>query len=52
MCGSGDSPDYDQPPLTAAQQAQLDERIATLDQDRRAGILWATLKAELERRCP
>ena len=39
-------------PLTAAQRAELDSRLATLDQDRREGITWAALKAELEQRCP
>ncbi|MBV8629446.1 MAG: addiction module protein [Silvibacterium sp.] len=39
-------------PLTAAQQAELDRRLATLDQDSREGTTWAALKAELEQRCP
>jgi putative addiction module component (TIGR02574 family) len=52
MCGDSDSQNDDQLPLTAAQQAELDQRLATLDQDRRAGITWAALKAELEQRCP
>lgn len=39
-------------PLTAAQRAELDSRLATLDQDRSEGITWADLKTELERRCP
>jgi putative addiction module component (TIGR02574 family) len=39
-------------PLTAAQRAELGRRLATLDQDRREGITWAALKAELEQRCP
>jgi putative addiction module component (TIGR02574 family) len=47
-----DSLEDDQLPLTAAQRAELDSRLATLDQDRREGITWATLKAELEQRCP
>ena len=34
------------------QQAELDRRLETLDQDRRQGITWAELKAELEQRCP
>ena len=45
-----DSLDSDQLPLTAAQQAELDRRLETLDQDRREGITWAALKAELEQR--
>jgi putative addiction module component (TIGR02574 family) len=47
-----DSLEDDQLPLTAAQRTELDRRLATLDQDRREGISWATLKAELEQRCP
>jgi putative addiction module component (TIGR02574 family) len=47
-----DSLEDDHLPLTAAQRAELDLRIATLDQDRRKGITWAALKAELEQRCP
>ena len=47
-----DSLENDQLPLTAAQQAELDSRLATLDQDRREGITWADLKSELEQRCP
>jgi putative addiction module component (TIGR02574 family) len=39
-------------PLTVAQRAELDNRLATLDQDRREGIAWTALKAELEQRCP
>ena len=39
-------------PLSAAQRAELDRRLASLDRDRREGITWATLKAELEHRCP
>ncbi len=47
-----DSLEEDHPPPTAAQRAELDHRLTTLDQDRRAGITWAALKAELEQRCP
>jgi len=47
-----DSLDAEELPLTAAQQTELDRRLATLDQDRRDGITWAALKAELEQRCP
>ena len=47
-----DSLEDEQLPLTAAQRAELDSRLASLDQDRREGITWATLKAELEQRCP
>jgi len=47
-----DSLEDDQLPLTAAQRAELDSRLATLDQDRRDGITWSALKSELEPRCP
>lgn len=47
-----DSLEDEQLPLTTAQQAELDRRLATFDQDRREGITWAALKAELEQRCP
>jgi putative addiction module component (TIGR02574 family) len=46
-----DSLEDDQLPLTAAQRAELDRRLASLDQDRREGITWATLKTELEQCC-
>jgi putative addiction module component (TIGR02574 family) len=42
-----DSLEDDQLPLSAAQQTELDRRLETLDQDRRAGITWESLKAEL-----
>ena len=47
-----DSLEDDHLPLTAAQRAELDCRLATLDHDRREGVTWAALKAELEQRCP
>jgi putative addiction module component (TIGR02574 family) len=47
-----DSLEDNQLPLTAAQRDELDRRLASLDQDRREGITWATLKTELEQRCP
>ena len=48
----GDSQNDSQPSLTTEQRTELDHRLATLDRDRRAGITWAALKAELEQRCP
>jgi putative addiction module component (TIGR02574 family) len=42
----------DQPPLTEAQQAELERRLTTLDQDRPDGVAWAALKVELDQRCP
>jgi putative addiction module component (TIGR02574 family) len=47
-----DSLEDDDLPPTATQQAELDRRLATLNQDRSEGITWASLKAELELRCP
>ena len=39
-------------PLTGDQKAELERRLASLDEDRGSGVTWATLKAELEKRCP
>ncbi len=39
-------------PLTDAQRAELERRLASLDEDRDAAVTWAALKAELEQRCP
>jgi putative addiction module component (TIGR02574 family) len=36
----GDSLEDEHLPLTAAQRAELDRRLASLDQDRREGITW------------
>ena len=47
-----DSLDEAQIPLTIAQQAELDHRLATLEQDKACGVTWAALKVELEQRCP
>jgi putative addiction module component (TIGR02574 family) len=47
-----DSLEDSQIPLTGAQRTELDSRLATLDHDQREGTTWATLKAELEQRCP
>lgn len=38
--------------VTEVQQVELDRRLETLDQDRRAGVTWKELLAEMERRCP
>jgi len=46
-----DSLEDDKVPLSAAQRAELDSRLETIDQDRREGISWTALKAELEQRC-
>ena len=47
-----DSLEHEQLPLTGAQQAEIDRRLASLDEDRRDTVTWAALKAELEQRCP
>ena len=47
-----DSMDDNQLPLTVAQLTELDNRLATLDQDRREGFTLTALKAEREQRCP
>src|SRR5579863_5276284 len=43
-----DSLEQEQLPLTSAQQAELERRLSSLDQDRRDGVTWSALKAELE----
>jgi putative addiction module component (TIGR02574 family) len=45
-----DSLEQEQLPLTSAQQAELERRLITRDQDRHDGITWAELKSELEQR--
>jgi putative addiction module component (TIGR02574 family) len=47
-----DSLEDHQVQLTPAQQAELERRLATLDDDRAQSVAWETLKAELEQRCP
>lgn len=46
-----DSLDDQQVQLTPAQQAELERRLATLENDRTQSVSWETLKAELEHRC-
>ncbi|HVV71868.1 MAG TPA: addiction module protein [Verrucomicrobiae bacterium] len=46
-----DSLEHERFPLTGAQEEELARRLTSLDQDRREGITWAALKAELEQRC-
>jgi len=46
-----DSLEHEQLPLTRAQEAELERRLDSLGEDRRNGVTWAALKAELERRC-
>ena len=47
-----DSLDDDHVPLTVAQHTELESRVASVDHDRQNGVTWASLKAELEQRCP
>jgi putative addiction module component (TIGR02574 family) len=47
-----DSLEDHQVQLTPVQQAELERRLTTLDQNRAQSLTWETLKAELERRCP
>ena len=47
-----DSLERDRIPLTAAQEAELERRLDTLDEDRRSAVTWSELKAELQQRCP
>jgi putative addiction module component (TIGR02574 family) len=46
-----DSLEEDQLSLSAAQQAELDHRLDSFDQDIHQSVTWAELKAELEQRC-
>jgi putative addiction module component (TIGR02574 family) len=47
-----DSLEHEQLPLTGAQEVELERRLSSLDEDKRTGVTWASLKAELEQRCP
>ena len=47
-----DSLEDHQVQLTPVQQAELERRLATLDQDCAQSLTWETLRAELEQRCP
>lgn len=47
-----DGLDHDRLPLTGSQQDELERRLESVAEDRRSGVTWAMLKAELERRCP
>jgi putative addiction module component (TIGR02574 family) len=38
--------------LPPAQQAELERRLATLEDDRSDAVTWDSLKAELAERCP
>ncbi len=45
-----DSLEQERLPLTSAQEGELERRLASHDEDRRDGVTWASLKAELEQR--
>jgi len=47
-----DSLEHEQLPLTSAQEAELERRLSSFEEDRRTGVTWASLKAELEQRSP
>lgn len=47
-----DSLEHEKLPLTNAQKVELEIRLASLDENRRDSVTWASLKTELERRCP
>ena len=47
-----DSLAEEQVPITAAQRAELERRLATRERDRSEGVSWEALKAELQQRCP
>jgi putative addiction module component (TIGR02574 family) len=47
-----DSLENEHLPLTSTQEAELEHRLTSLDEDRRNGVTWASMKAELEQRCP
>jgi hypothetical protein len=38
--------------MTEAQTVEIEHRLLLLDADRRDGVTWSALKAELERRGP
>lgn len=41
-----DSLEQDQLPVIREQAAELDHRLASLDDDRKSGVTWTALKAE------
>ena len=47
-----DSLSEEEVPLTPAQRAELERRLATFAQDRARAITWDDLRSELARRCP
>jgi putative addiction module component (TIGR02574 family) len=47
-----DSLEADDIKLTPAQEAELERRLATLDEDIKSGSTWEQIEAELDRRYP
>ncbi len=47
-----DSLEADDIKLTPAQEAELERRLATLDEDLKSGSTWEQIEAELDRRYP
>ena len=47
-----DSLEADDIKLTLAQEAELERRLATLDEDIKSGSTWEQIEAELDRRYP
>jgi putative addiction module component (TIGR02574 family) len=47
-----DSLEDHQVKLTPAQLAELERRLATLEEDHAQSVTWEALRAELEERCP
>ena len=45
-----DSLEQERVPLTDAQMAEVDRRLATLEEDRRNAVGWDQLKADLKHR--
>jgi putative addiction module component (TIGR02574 family) len=45
-----DSLEAEDVPLTPAQEAELGQRLATLDEDEAQGTAWEKIEAELDRR--
>lgn len=47
-----DGLEHEHLPLTGAREAEIERRLSSLDEERSNGVTWASLKAELEQRCP
>jgi len=45
-----DSLESEDVPLSPAQQAELERRLETLEEDKKHAVSWETLKAELDAR--